>query len=167
MAWQMLAVAGALVLPLVPSAWWDELLVHTVGPGQAAGELLSEAIARDDIERLRYLLGNKIPDNAWDRALTTAIAHRQNTMAGLLLEKGADPNRTDKSLAIYTPLRFAIEVGDARIVRTLLNAGADGCARTRRNNGLTFEQVSLHSIAQRKGYTDIVALLPACPSPGQ
>lgn len=168
--WQVLALAIALGLPFVPAGVWDELLLRTVGPGKAGGDLLATAAGRGDIARLQRLIDRGIAVDAENRAhpadspaLWVAVRDSRPEAVAFLLERGADPNRASHYGAI--PLIGAVRAGDATIVRALVARGADSCASETHWRGTSRQaQVSAWSLAQEKRKPEILAILPACPA---
>jgi hypothetical protein len=134
----VLIIALCLLLPQVHT--WDQLLLKTVGPGKAAGNLLVAAVRQGDTVRVRQLLSLGIAPDAPnfalfgrgvqpfidDNALAASIEVRQHKMVALLLEHGADASRPDHFG--LTPLTRAVGLGDVETVRLLLQRGADPCA---------------------------------------
>jgi hypothetical protein len=98
----VLIIALCLLLPRVHT--WDQLLLKTVGPGKAAGNLLVAAVRQGDTVRVRQLLSLGIVPDAPnfalfgrgvqpfidDNALAASIEGRQHKTVALLLEHGAD-----------------------------------------------------------------------------
>lgn len=84
---------------------------------------ITEAIARGDLAdvKLHLAADPSRRDGAKDAPLTPlheAILRNRTEIAVLLLDAGADPNRTDSSQR--TPLHLAVERGNLPLVETLL-----------------------------------------------
>jgi hypothetical protein len=170
LSWQLVALAVALGLPFVPASAWDEVLLRTVGPGKAAGDLLASVAAQGDVARLRELVARGIAVDAQNHArpadspaLWVAVRNRKLDAVNFLLDRGANPNLGSHFGAL--PLVSAVKTGDIAIARALIAHGADPCASeplwtgTRRH-----EQPSAWSVAQAKGEPEIINILPACPA---
>lgn len=89
-------------------------------------EELVEAASAGDLERVRSLLDAGVPaDHPYpsaDTALVAAVAGGHEPVAAVLLERGADPNRTGRHGR--SPLAAAYETESLAIARRLLDAGA-------------------------------------------
>ena len=114
------------------------------------------AIDADQLDALRYLISQHVPmecgneGTLCDTPLYTAVADGKLEAARLLLDAGADPNRSS-----YTPyLHMAIHAGNLAMIKLLLKAGADPNVKDRDG------QTAL-ALALREESTDAVALLRA------
>jgi ankyrin repeat protein len=96
--------------------------------GNPAGNALPRAIVRGDRDMVSLLLSCGIPANftqipSRETFLSLAIRHRQDHVASLLVENGADIHlRVPEG---QPPLHFAIATGCHRTVKAMLHAGAD------------------------------------------
>jgi ankyrin repeat protein len=106
-----------------------------------------EAATLGDVDRLRELLdADPSLANAWSpdkgNPLHFAAFFAQPDAAGLLLERGAEPNAVAGSFGHVQPLHSAAAGRSAEIVAMLLDAGADPNAR--QDGGFT----PIHAAAQ-------------------
>ncbi len=172
LAWQFLALGLALGLPFVPRSAWDELLLRTVGPGKAAGDLLATAAGQGDVPRLQQLLAHGVAVDAenfaqpyaWS-ALSVAVLERKPEAVAFLLAHGADPNRKSGSGGVL--LVRAVRSGNVAIVRDLVAHGADVCAlEDQWKAPRRYVKVSARDVAREKGQADMLAVLPECPTRG-
>lgn len=85
------------------------------------GQLLSEAIEREDLRRVSFLLDQGIRPNSL-RFLKRAIYHDNPNLVRLLLQAGALVNHLDEN--DYTPLMYASTGGSVDIIKLLLDYGA-------------------------------------------
>lgn len=94
---------------------------------------LHDAVEAGESERVRELLDSGVSVNALTihhvTPLMTAARRRNEPIAKLLIERGADVNAKDKRSAIWegrqTPLHYAVRAGSLEIVRLLIESGAD------------------------------------------
>jgi len=124
---------------------------------------LAFASERGDLEMVKLLVdkGANVdgPDfsaavEVGPRPLTSALAAGKNDVAKLLLDKGADPNRTGKVKRLKSPLTAAIEAKEPSLemAKLLLDKGANP-------NGIDGEfRAPLHG-ATAEGLIDFVKLL--------
>ena len=166
-AWRTLVLALALGLPFLPARAWDEVLLRTIGPGKAAGDLLATAAANGDIVRLHQLLARGIAVDAPNYAtpanspaLWVAVRAARPEAVAFLLQRGADPNRRSHYGAVL--LMRAVNAGDVAIVRLLAERGADPCASEIHYPRNVRTEVTVHGAAQRKDRQEILAILPPC-----
>lgn len=169
-AWRTLVLAIAFALPFLPARAWDEALLHTIGPGQAGGDLLATAAAAGDTARLRQLLARGIAVDAPNYAnpanspaLWVAVRDARPEAVALLLERGADPSRRSHYGAV--PLLRAVNTGDIAAVRLLVQHGADPCASEIHFPRNVRTVVTVQSAAQQKNWQEILAILPSCATP--
>lgn len=106
---------------------------HVVGTGRAAVPIVCIAARAGNVEAVRMLLDRvadaDAPDACGRNALFYAVFSRRSVeIAGLLLEKGADPNRRCKYGCV--PLAEAALRNKLELCRLLVEAGADPSART-------------------------------------
>jgi len=102
-----------------------KLLTDYGGP---AGNALYQSSARGDLDMVSLLISCGVPVNvtripSWETPLGAAIRNKQDRVASLLIQNGAD-----LSLRLpegQTPLLLAIATGCHRTVKDLLDAGAD------------------------------------------
>lgn len=118
---------------------------------------LADAAAQEDVARVEALLAEGADVNASQgdgmTALHWAARHGSVEMTDLLLEAGAEPERTTR-LGAYTPLHMAAELGRDAVVGRLIEAGADVSAVT--STGVT----ALHFAAEA-GSLEAIDLLVA------
>lgn len=134
---------------------WSALARVHHGPGMRT--VLMHAAARDQLDRVRWLLKRGAPPDAKDvdgkTALIYACAHGHADVARVLLEAGAGVDVADDFMT--TPL--ITTMGSSRpldVVRVLLAANADvNCARYDGDTALT--------VASSNGHTDAVGWLLA------
>jgi hypothetical protein len=167
LAWKAAALVIALALISVPRQTWDEVLVRTIGPGEIAGELLGAAAQHGDTDTIRKLLEMGTPVDVRNNtspskvtALQVAVLNKQTEAAKLLLERGADPNRTAYEAS---PLMWAVDASNVPLVRLLLQHGANACASGVRYNRSVRTVVTIASVAKQRAHPDILALIPDCP----
>ena len=94
---------------------------------------LSEAIAKNDLEKVKRLLRDKPdPIEAGNKSpLYIAVEENNIELTRLILQMGANPNfdvlynDSEDGLSIVTPLTIAIKNGNIDIVKLLLQYGAD------------------------------------------
>ena len=109
-----------------------QLLEGGVDPHQASPDghsPLELAIRNDQLETLQVLLDHGVAADAqlptWDRRrpLHEAATNENSELVTLLLNRGADPNRTDR--VGRTPLYYAVTHGHEQSAQALLESGAD------------------------------------------
>jgi len=175
-AWRGFALSTAFCLFLIPAEAWDQMLLHTIGPGKAGGNLLGHAARSGELARLRQLLAAGIAADAhnygqqtWrghtafaeETALVASIKAGQYGSVVILLDHGADPNLRDSG--DNTPLMHAVRTRDAKMVRLLLDRRADRCATAVMKIGSISETFSAQKIAQRMDEPEILKMFSACP----
>ncbi len=112
------------------------------------------AVSMGLIDKVRMLLKVKpkanldLPDNKGITPLIRAIINRDSEIALLLLNAGADPNKS----ASATPLDYASRLGNIRVVKSLLDYGAG------KNLYIDKRVLSLY-LAAKEGHADIITLL--------
>jgi len=160
--WQTGVLLAALTMPFVQSWMWDEVLVATVGPGQASGRLLAHAAGNGDIARLRKLLDMGVAVDApyaSSSALDEAVQRRRHEAARFLLQRGADPNHRG---IVEKPLIAAVRAVDVPMVRLLVEYGADPCVTRVWFTGRgERSEVSVQVFANG----EVRAVLPPCEKP--
>ena len=163
--WQALVLFIAVGIPFLPSPFWDEMLLATIGPGNSGGRLLANAAGSGDVARLRKLLDSGIEVDAPNLARTKesfalgeAVRRRRREAVELLLQRGANPNHR---VLMEKPLVSAVLAGDAAMVRLLVEHGADPCVSRVLYNGNTRSVISVQALANDQ----VRAVLPACPVP--
>jgi ankyrin repeat protein len=115
---------------------------------------LVSAAERGNLPRVRALIAAKVDLNArggYNGDTALIAAYTRPDIVQLLLKAGADKDATNN--LGYTPLIVAAENGSARVVKLLLDAGAD-IEATERNNGY-----NALTLAAEYGYVDVVKLL--------
>ena len=95
--------------------------------GNRTGQALLDAVNLGDIDAVKKLLARGAPINVKDKhlgrnPLIMAAMNGRAEIAGILLERGADPNATD--MEGWTPMRYADAYGYEEIVEMLRIAGA-------------------------------------------
>lgn len=84
-------------------------------------------------------------------------------VAEMLLERGHDVNKqepgTDKGLSKYSPLHWAAQKGQVKMVELLLSRGANPDLLDKHNN-------TAKALAEKKGETEVMALLDAAAATG-
>ncbi|MGE3512317.1 MAG: ankyrin repeat domain-containing protein [Vicinamibacterales bacterium] len=174
-----LVQAGADVT--VRSRVWRQL-ENTAGNTNPSGDFDMEhggstallfAVRRGDVESTRILLdaGADVNDTnaAGASALVVAAHSNQGDVGELLLARGADPNAAG---AGYTALHAATLRGNTRLVRALLEKGADANAlvthgspvrRLSADHSIRHQMIGLNAlwIAARLGHVDIARALRA------
>jgi len=112
--------------------WFDEKMPFEFGHGHP----LEYAIYWSPIRFITQLIEagsnpNYVDDDGFPSiiaALSTSRADRHQIVE-VLLEHGADPDR--RGVNDWTPLHYAVGLGDAQAITLLLAAGADPSLRTR------------------------------------
>lgn len=117
-------------------------------------QLLYEAAAAGDLDRVRRLLGSgaDVDVAAADGTvpLDLAVIENREDLVDLLLEFGADPGKPDENG--YTPFMIAVRLGKHDIARAFLEKGADV-------NQSTVKGFTPLMMAARLGNIDMVKLL--------
>lgn len=89
---------------------------------------ITKAIKESDATKVTQLLNNGVDPNSLSGEgyplLTYSIMLNNLEVTGLLLDRGANPNKTEEK-AFMTPLMRAAFEGNMEIVKTLVEAGAD------------------------------------------
>lgn len=103
----------------------------------ASDEELIRAVASNDVDEVKRLLAKGADPNAHDPADTTALSYAARTggrragdtiVAEMLLNHGANPNVS--ASCRLTPLLYAVNSGDLKLVQLLLDHQADPNAAT-------------------------------------
>lgn len=132
-----LAIGAVAILAYLPEMFPDHGMIRKAilaGDVNLARKYLDRGAdpnsRRAILSQLRFTLfsgptpgGTEVDFGVQDPLLTIAIQKGEFAIAKLLLERGADPNATDKQG--YTPLCHAAISDNADIVRALLDRGAD------------------------------------------
>lgn len=119
---------GRLLVETAALAHEGDFVKMLMDYGNPAGKSLVRAIERGDRDMVSLLLSCGLPVNVTrvptrETLLSLAIRGRQDQVASLLVEGGADIHlRVPEG---QPPLHFAIATGCHRTVKALLNAGAD------------------------------------------
>jgi ankyrin repeat protein len=143
--------------PVLTAAYYQEPLIASWLVSQGAPLDIFEACAAGALERVQQILdvdpvlvNNFAPDGFQSLGLAAFFGHE--TLAGLLLERGAEPDTHSHNGMRVTPLHSAAAGQRLGIARLLVEAGADVNARSA--EGFT----ALHSAAQN-GQEELVRLL--------
>jgi hypothetical protein len=137
------------------SAAFDALMARSPASLQ-----LAVACQIDDSARARELAGTVIaPD---DYAWLTAAASRDRSGAALMMLEAGWPASADRQPT--TPLHWAAYHGDARLVRALLDGGADAAARDAKYDGTPHDWAEVgqrhHAGGDAADHAAVLRLLP-------
>ncbi|KAK2753904.1 hypothetical protein FQN54_007263 [Arachnomyces sp. PD_36] len=116
---------------LVSRTWNSNILVTVIEPSKIGALILngSEAVIVHELMNLcnKYPIDTLLPE--LQKSLHVSIRRRHNRVATLLLQKGVNPNPTQKSqTGDQTPLFYAVRLANYELARVLLEYNADpGC----------------------------------------
>jgi len=103
------------------------LLIALIAGCASPGARLNKAIRTNDYDAVVQQITEGVdinnPGELYSTPLITAIHHQYKNIARLLLDNGADPDKSDKEG--LEPLKEAVKLQDYEMVRLLLNSGAN------------------------------------------